>query len=159
MPFAKVRKYEVDLVAGSIPFQFKGIWAINRKGYTSPRVGSTPAEMECPADSLEEVQGDLQELYAHWVETVGEKEARRRFVLNAIRLQRPFTSNERNGSHSSVRFRDMIQHYGIVAFQECGAQQILLHYQPDRTRSWLACSLFMISLGFRRTQSWQLSRQ
>lgn len=43
----------------------------------------------CPKDSLEEVQGDLLELYNYWVETVGEKKARRRYILNAIRLQKP----------------------------------------------------------------------
>ncbi|MGA0560356.1 ABC transporter permease [Larkinella sp. VNQ87] len=40
-------------------------------------------------DTREEVQGDLLELYAHWVQTVGEPKARWRYSLSVLKLLRP----------------------------------------------------------------------
>ncbi len=129
---------------GSIPFSVQRNMSSQQKGlHIPPRWAVRLLKWNCPADSLEEVQGDLQELYAHWVETVGEKEARRRFVLNAIRLQRPFTSNERKGSHSSVRFRDMIQHYGIVAFRNVLRNKSFSIINLTGLALGLACSLLI----------------
>jgi len=104
---------------------------------TPPRWAERLLKWNCPADSLEEVQGDLQELYSIWVKTVGEKEARRRYVLSAIRLQRPFAaSREKRDLNSQVNIRDMIQHYLIVAFRNA-----------VRTKSFSLINLAGLALG------------
>ncbi|CAA9313917.1 MAG: Acidobacterial duplicated orphan permease (function unknown) [uncultured Cytophagales bacterium] len=40
--------------------------------------------------TLEEVQGDMLELYAHWEQTLGTRKARRRYSLTVLGLLRPF---------------------------------------------------------------------
>jgi putative ABC transport system permease protein len=42
-------------------------------------------------DTLEEVQGDLLEFYAHWAQTTGEQKARWRYFFTVLTLLRPFT--------------------------------------------------------------------
>jgi putative ABC transport system permease protein len=37
-------------------------------------------------NTVEEVQGDLLELYDYWVEAVGEREARWRYTLSVLKL-------------------------------------------------------------------------
>ncbi|MGA0560353.1 ABC transporter permease [Larkinella sp. VNQ87] len=63
-------------------------------------------------DTREEVLGDLLELYAHWVETVGEREARWRYCWSALKLLRPFA--KRTTPYNSRPFflsPDMIRNY------------------------------------------------
>lgn len=72
----------------------------------------------CPKESLEEVQGDLLELYDYWVETLGEKKARKKYVLNAIRLQKPFAKLWASGSPDDHYLKNkfsMIQNYILIA--------------------------------------------
>ncbi|AUD00620.1 permease prefix domain 2-containing transporter [Spirosoma pollinicola] len=52
-------------------------------------------------DTLEEVQGDLLELYNYWVETVGERRANWRYALSALKLLRPLASLKRKEQYTS----------------------------------------------------------
>ncbi|GAB4022645.1 ABC transporter permease [Spirosoma koreense] len=45
-------------------------------------------------DSREEVMGDLAELYAHWVQTLGQRRANWRYSLNALKLVRPLARSK-----------------------------------------------------------------
>src|SRR5579859_6362362 len=81
-----------------------------------PRWAEQILQWSCPNDSLEEVQGDLLELYNHWIETVGEREARRRYLFNVIRLQKPFTKL-RDIPYPRINSLDMIHHYVTVAWR------------------------------------------
>ena len=45
-------------------------------------------------DTREEVQGDLLELYAHWVTTLGQRRANWRYVLAVFRLLRPLAKSK-----------------------------------------------------------------
>ena len=51
-------------------------------------------------DTKEEVQGDLLELYAYWVDTVGERNARWRYILSVLKLMRPLTKRKSTEYHS-----------------------------------------------------------
>ena len=82
-----------------------------------PRWAQRLLRWRCPSGSLEEVEGDLMELYAYWIEMAGKKEADRRYVLNVIRLQRPFSSNSKKNYHYPVNPITMINHYVLVAFR------------------------------------------
>jgi|GEM_PF-133980 len=81
----------------------------------------------CPKESIEEVQGDLLELYHHWIETEGEKEARKKYVLNAIKLQKPLaklasiklpniSGTGNNHSHTKTDLF-ILKNYFLVAFR------------------------------------------
>jgi putative ABC transport system permease protein len=89
----------------------------------------------CPKDSLEEVQGDLLELYSYWMETEGEREANKKYILNAIRLQRPFTKVQ---SEPSMKFNmnAMLKHFSVVAYRNV-----------MRNRSFSFINIVGLSLG------------
>jgi ABC-type antimicrobial peptide transport system permease subunit len=66
---------------------------------------------------LEEVEGDLRELYVYWAKTFGEKEARKRYIISAIKLQRPFSSSSKKIPSTPLIAKDMINHYLTTAFR------------------------------------------
>ena len=68
-------------------------------------------------DAREEVQGDLLELYAHWVKTAGERKARWRYGLSVLRLLRPLAKSTSNQDYSSplLLSADMLLNYVKVA--------------------------------------------
>jgi len=70
----------------------------------------------CPKDSLEEVQGDLLELYSYWMKTEGEREANKKYILNAIRLQRPFSKVQGKPS-MKINMNAMLKHFSVVAYR------------------------------------------
>ncbi|MVM37633.1 FtsX-like permease family protein [Spirosoma sp. HMF3257] len=70
-------------------------------------------------NTLEEVQGDLLELYVHWVETVGERKARWRYVLSALKLLRPL-AKRRSSEQYTAPFSfspEMIRNYLKIAWR------------------------------------------
>src|SRR4051794_25317166 len=73
-------------------------------------------ERYSPADSLEEVQGDLAELYVYWRQTEGEARARRRYLFNVLRLLRPF-QQRKNTDYSTPNYPDMLRSYLRTAFR------------------------------------------
>jgi putative ABC transport system permease protein len=68
-------------------------------------------------DTSEEVQGDLLELYDHWVETVGERKADWRYSLSAVKLLRPLAKSKRSKEYPSNFFINptMIGNYLKIA--------------------------------------------
>ncbi len=46
-------------------------------------------------NSQEEVEGDLLELYAYWVQTVGVRKANWKYIFNVLKLLRPFAKDKR----------------------------------------------------------------
>ncbi|RRB00015.1 FtsX-like permease family protein [Larkinella rosea] len=78
------------------------------------------ALLSCFGDpnTLEEVQGDLLELYAYWVETVGERKARWRYGWSAIKLMRPLTRRKPSDYSSPFLLSpDMIRNYLKIALR------------------------------------------
>ncbi|MVM31244.1 FtsX-like permease family protein [Spirosoma sp. HMF4905] len=70
-------------------------------------------------DTLEEVQGDLLELYAYWVETVGIRKANWRYCLSALKLLRPLAKSKRLVEYPSPFFLspNMIRNYVKIALR------------------------------------------
>ena len=108
----------------------------DRPSYLPPRWAQRLLRWSCPPESLEDVEGDLHELYSHWAETLGEKEARRLYVMNAIRLQRPFYAHSRKYHTSRINLKDMLHHYLLLA------SRILV-----RSKSFSFINIFGLALG------------
>lgn len=89
----------------------------------------------CPSESLEEAQGDLLELYNYWTKTFGEKEACRRYVLNAIRLQKPL-SKFKGKPLKYFNMNSMIKHQLMVAYRNA-----------MRSKSFSFINIMGLSLG------------
>lgn len=70
-------------------------------------------------NSREEVQGDLLELYAYWVRTVGKRRADWRYSLSALKLLRPLARPQPIPEYTTTFFLspDMIRNYVKVAFR------------------------------------------
>ncbi|QMW06656.1 ABC transporter permease [Spirosoma foliorum] len=66
-----------------------------------PRFAQKLLEAFGDPNTSEEVQGDLLELYAYWLETVGERKARWRYTLSALKLLRPFAKPKPLTDYSS----------------------------------------------------------
>jgi len=62
-------------------------------------------------ETLEEVEGDLLELYAHWIRQYGLRTARLKFIFSAITLLRPFSRKKSSMNHSPANLRFMIASY------------------------------------------------
>ncbi|MCK8492695.1 permease prefix domain 2-containing transporter [Spirosoma sp. RP8] len=52
----------------------------------------------------EEVQGDLLELYAYWLQTVGKRNADTRYCLSVLKLLRPLARRKRSNEYSAPYF-------------------------------------------------------
>jgi putative ABC transport system permease protein len=70
----------------------------------------------CPKELFEQIEGDLIEIYNYDVKTVGEKKARLKFIITAVRFFRPgiFLRNKFSLNTNSV---DMIFNYFKIAYR------------------------------------------
>lgn len=70
-------------------------------------------------DTREEVEGDLRELHAHWVQTLGERKARWRYAWSALKLLRPLAKSKRMTEYPSPFFPNptMLRNYLKIAFR------------------------------------------
>jgi ABC-type antimicrobial peptide transport system permease subunit len=110
--------------------------------YTPPSWAQSLLRWRCPTAELEEVEGDLAELYTYWAETYGEREARKRYITSAIRLQRPFSSSNKNPSPLIPR-KDMIMHYIIIAFRNLTRNKAFSLINVTGLAFGLGCSLLI----------------
>ena len=91
----------------------------SRKGLEHPpKWAERLLTLSCPKESLEEIQGDLLELYNYWIETAGKKVALKRYILNAVRLQKPLSKilprELRNSLYSKPNL-SMLKNYILIA--------------------------------------------
>ncbi|WP_128548265.1 ABC transporter permease [Larkinella soli] len=74
-----------------------------------------------PPGLEDELQGDLLEMYAYWVKTVGVRTARRRYALAVLRLIRPFSRPRTKPTHDDpqpVSFHmAMLRNYVKIAWR------------------------------------------
>ncbi|WP_461088454.1 ABC transporter permease [Spirosoma gilvum] len=74
-----------------------------------------------PANTLEEVEGDLDELYDYWYHRAGKTRATLRYVLNVVSVLPPFVrpreSNEEYYQTPSTLHPTMIRNYLKIAFR------------------------------------------
>ena len=109
---------------------------------TPPTWAQSLLRWRCPAEDLEEVQGDLQELYTYWAETYGEKEARKRYIISAVRLQRPFRSRPIH-PQSPLNVQDMLAHYATTAFRNLTRNKAFSLINVTGLAIGLACSMLI----------------
>ncbi|GAB4046610.1 ABC transporter permease [Spirosoma litoris] len=86
---------------------------------TPPRFATWLLDHFGHPDTREEVQGDLLELYAYWVETVGERKANWRYGLNVVKLLRPLAKPTPQTEYPSpfLLSPSMIRNYVKIAFR------------------------------------------
>jgi len=89
------------------------------KKTTPPRWATKLIARFAHPDASEEVQGDLLEMYEHWVCVVGPARARRLYVLNAFKLMRPFAKNTKSQQYSKTYSFSlvMIRNYFKIALR------------------------------------------
>jgi putative ABC transport system permease protein len=70
-------------------------------------------------NTSEEVQGDLLEMYDHWVQRVGEGRARQLYIMNVFKLLRPFARDKKSQQYSRTHSNSpaMIRNYFKVALR------------------------------------------
>ncbi|GAB3557536.1 ABC transporter permease [Spirosoma fluminis] len=89
-------------------------------------------------DTQEDVQGDLLELYAYWVSTVGKRRADWRYSLNAVKLLQPFAKPDRSTHYTQPFFLHpaMIRNYLTIAWRNL-----------NRNRAFSAINIAGLSIG------------
>jgi putative ABC transport system permease protein len=81
-----------------------------------------------PSDTLEEVEGDLDELYRYWYERAGRTQASLRYVLNVVSVLPPFVRRRQREQEyyqqpSSLHIT-MIRNYFKIAFRNLKRQKV-----------------------------------
>ncbi len=97
-------------------------------------------------DTREEVQGDLLELYSHWVQTLGRRRANWRYGLNALKLVRPMAQSNRHINDYSQPFflsPAMIQNYLTVAWRHITRNRLLSSINVIGLALGMSCSLII----------------
>ena len=119
---------------------------------TPPRWAKWLLRLLHPADTLEEVEGDLIELYAYWHGRAGKNQATLRYVLNVVSVLPPFVrrrepkrvwsefSNPTNTtmlrSYFKIAFRNLWKHKMFSLINVMGSQRghdSLFFYCPLRS--------------------------
>ncbi len=96
-------------------------------------------------DTREEVQGDLLELYNHWVETVGVRKANWRYALSALKLLRPLAkSNEQYTTTTFSLNPDMIRNYLTVAWRNLIRNKAFSAINLSGLALGMTCSLLIL---------------
>ncbi|HEX6226896.1 MAG TPA: ABC transporter permease [Chryseolinea sp.] len=111
--------------------------------YAPPAWAEALLRWRCPPEVLEEVEGDLRELYTYWSENFGEREAQRRYIISAVKLQRPFLSSRKTASHPLI-LKDMINHYLTTALRNITRSKSFSVINIAGLAFGLACSLVIL---------------
>ncbi|MCW5912466.1 MAG: ABC transporter permease [Cyclobacteriaceae bacterium] len=130
----------------------------NKKNHIKPpRLADWLLKRFVPAGTLEEVQGDLLELYHYWIETDGLQVARQRYIWTALRLLKPFSRknlsepNRDHFAHSS--YTGMIQNYFKIAWRTLRTQWQYSFINITGLSVGMACCI-LILLYVRHEQSY-----
>lgn len=93
----------------------------NDNPISPPRLANWLLKRFTPAGTLEELQGDLLELFQHWAKTDGLTVARHRYTWTVLRLLKPFskkTSPRTKHDHlTSSIYPGMLQNYFKIAWR------------------------------------------
>ncbi|MCX6217553.1 ABC transporter permease [Spirosoma sp.] len=81
-----------------------------------------------PENTLEEVEGDLDELYAYWSKRGGQTQATLRYVLNVVSVLPPFVRRrkriEQRTQQPFFLHPDMLRNYLKIAFRNLRSQKV-----------------------------------
>ncbi len=115
----------------------------DKQSYSPPSWAQKLLRWRCPKEELEEVEGDLRELYTYWVDTVGQREANKRYVINAIKLQRPFAASSKKIKSTRLIAKDMISHYFTTAIRNVTRSKSFSFINITGLAFGLGCSLLI----------------
>ncbi|QIP12907.1 FtsX-like permease family protein [Spirosoma aureum] len=120
-----------------------------------PRWASTLLSWWADPNTSEEVQGDLLELYDFWVQTVGERKARWRYALNALKLIRPLAKPKSSLDYPSpfLLSPGMIRNYVKIAFRNLAKSKGYSFINITGLATGMACTV-LIFLAVRHETSY-----
>jgi putative ABC transport system permease protein len=95
----------------------------HQKPPTPPDWANKLLEWLCPDDLLEEVQGDLQELFEERAAEAGERQARREYILAVMGYMRPYAFKQKTNHHSQLSLFTMFHNYFKVALRNLYRQR------------------------------------
>ncbi|GAB4031772.1 ABC transporter permease [Spirosoma gilvum] len=116
--------------------------------YTPPRFATWLLITFGHPDTREEVQGDLLELYAHWVQTVGEQKASWRYSLNALKLLRPLARRKTNEQYTTPNAVSlvMIRNYLTIAFRNLTRNKAYTFINVAGLALGMTCGILLFTL-------------
>lgn len=98
----------------------------------------------CADIYLEEVEGDLYELFQEEVEEYGLKKAKRRFFLTAIRYLKPFFYGKKDFTLQLEYHLTMLKHYLKIAFRQLKKQQAYSFINISGLAIAMACCIVVL---------------
>ncbi|NRB46569.1 MAG: ABC transporter permease [Saprospiraceae bacterium] len=98
----------------------------------------------CADIYLEEVEGDLYELFQEEVEEHGLKKARRRFFFTAIRYLKPFFFGKKDFTLQLEYHLTMLKHYLKIAFRQLRKQQAYSFINISGLAIAMACCIVVL---------------
>lgn len=98
----------------------------------------------CAEDFLEEIEGDLNELFQEKVEELGIESARRRFLFNVIGYINPYFFGKKQLSAHSFYDPTMLQHYFKVSIRQLFKQRFYSVINISGFAVGLACCLLIL---------------
>ena len=110
-----------------------------------PRWASTLLDWLGDPNTVEEVQGDLLELYSYWVKTGGERKARWRYALSVLKLLRPLAKRKPSNDYSQPFFLspDMIRNYFKIAVRNLFKQKVYSAFNLLGLALGISCGLLL----------------
>lgn len=96
----------------------------NNNSSTPPKWGERLLEWYCPQGAIEEVQGDLAELYKYWADNYGIREANSRYLYSVLRLMRPFNSGAKINSFLKASHIDMFKNFLTITLRNMVRQPL-----------------------------------
>jgi putative ABC transport system permease protein len=99
-----------------------------------------------PEETLEEVEGDLDELYRYWNERSGQTQATLRYVLNVVSVLPPFVrrrKRQRDYYQPSILHPAMLRNYVKIAFRNLVKNKVFSSINIVGLSAGLMCFAFI----------------
>ncbi|GAB4019733.1 ABC transporter permease [Spirosoma migulaei] len=99
-----------------------------------------------PKETLEEVEGDLDELYVYWYRKAGKTQATWRYVLNVVSVLPPFVRRREHKQHEyqpSNLYPAMLRNYVIVAWRNLVRHKAFSFINITGLALGMACNLLI----------------
>src|SRR5687767_5674101 len=98
-------------------------------------------ESFCDPQLIDEIQGDLLELYEKWAKRFGPRKAKWLYILHTVKFLRPFAIKRKTHLYS-ISSTAMIRSYFKIAWRNV-----------ERNKAFAAFNIFGLSLGVAATIS------
>lgn len=111
-----------------------------------PRWATRLLHWLCAAHLVEEVEGDLDELFRQRVQSMGAREARLRYVRDVLSLMRPFAIQRKSNQYSSPFLLSpvMVRNYFKIALRNLVCNQAFSAINIMGLALGMACSLLIM---------------